>query len=555
MYKVEFENGQIVEFDRQPTQADIEEVAKTFKQTKSTVPQRNQKLEDFLGKGLLSTRPQQTMIPKPQSELRQDLSQTVQGISNAIQKRGQQYADVQTREQGLGSRVLQSGGAGLGAIADVSGELFKGGVKAVLSQEDEERVKGALSNAIQSVYAVPQIKEFVDATEEKRQELKTTNPEAYQNIAALADIVNGLLSVTGAGVGAKGASQVVGKLDEVITTGSQQVATKAPQVLAQTQEVISDVVEQTKNIKIPTIKPNQVKAEQALAQVVNSRATNPTRLGFDIRQAKQALSNIDIDTSKPFSYKELTDSLGDQVRFLSEKQDEILSTSPQVFKLKDLTEKVKLADGSTVTISPVKTSIDELKDFYSATNSTSKLKTIVELEQKLKKGELTAKDINDLARMHGADLTGFNANGQLASGLSKQAAENTRKDLKRLLREKFNDPISKEIDAVLASTINTQKLVARMAADVQKLQQKLKNRNLMEKLGAGAAQVFDLATFGTAKGFIAKLLPSNVGIKTLNSLDLEKQLQKNLKTIQEALKATDDKTITTKVKEFLEANK
>ena len=78
-----------------------------------------------------------------------------------------------------------------------------------------------------------------------------------------------------------------------------------------------------------------------------------------------------------------------------------------------------------------------------------------------------------------------------------------------------------------------------METQVQKLYQKVKNRTLAQKVGGVVADVFDLATMGTLRGFVQKLLPSNVGLKTANSLDLQNELAKNLAQIQRLNKIKD----------------
>jgi len=162
------------------------------------------------------------------------------------------------------------------------------------------------------------------------------------------------------------------------------------------------------------------------------------------------------------------------------------------------------------------------------------------LINKAKKEGLTPLEINKVAQRHGTDLNAFNANGELASGLKKQTVENTRKGLKETSRSFLLGSKAQDADKRVSDLIRVKGLVDDAAEKVSALKQKVKDRGLGAKIGAGAFKAFDLLTGGVAKGVIGAALPSNVGLKTLNYLDLEKELAKNLKLIEYLNKAPDD---------------
>ena len=55
----------------------------------------------------------------------------------------------------------------------------------------------------------------------------------------------------------------------------------------------------------------------------------------------------------------------------------------------------------------------------------------------------------------------------------------------------------------------------------------------------------DKLTFGGPKAFITKIFfPSNVGLKTMNSLDFEAALSKNLGQINKLLNLSDEQLVT-----------
>lgn len=89
---------------------------------------------------------------------------------------------------------------------------------------------------------------------------------------------------------------------------------------------------------------------------------------------------------------------------------------------------------SAVKSNYVQQAIDQLKDFYTKTNDAQGLSDIKSMEEKANTEGLTSKELNDLSKEHGLTIKAFNANGEAASGLTKQAAENTRAGVKTTAR-------------------------------------------------------------------------------------------------------------------------
>ncbi len=89
---------------------------------------------------------------------------------------------------------------------------------------------------------------------------------------------------------------------------------------------------------------------------------------------------------------------------------------------------------SKVKTNYVKQAIDQLKEFYAKINDAQGLSDIKALEKKAIKEGLSSQELNNLAKEHGSVINAFNANGEAASGLSKQAAENTRSGVKATAR-------------------------------------------------------------------------------------------------------------------------
>lgn len=167
---------------------------------------------------------------------------------------------------------------------------------------------------------------------------------------------------------------------------------------------------------------------------------------------------------------------------------------------------------------------------------------------------LTIQEVNDLARLHGQELSGFNANGELASGLTKQAAENTRNGLKATVRQLAGDKggkASEAIDKSISDTIRTRDLVGEVQSKVNDLQQKIKERTLGEKAGRLFSQVVNTLGLNTPKGAIEYFLGRGTGLKTLNALDLEKGLQEGLKAINSLVNTDTENSFIKAAQNFL----
>ncbi|MEK7112553.1 MAG: hypothetical protein AAB875_04445, partial [Patescibacteria group bacterium] len=126
--------------------------------------------------------------------------------------------------------------------------------------------------------------------------------------------------------------------------------------------------------------------------------------------------------------------------------------------------------------------------------------------------------------------------------------ENVRKGVKDTLRNLLPDDKAKLIDKNLSEHINTKELVQKMEEKVNSLSQKVSDRGLIEKVGRLTGKTVDVATGGFVKGALTSFIPSNVGKKVMNSLDLEKNLSKNLKLIEKADKLIGNETFVQSLK-------
>lgn len=269
----------------------------------------------------------------------------------------------------------------------------------------------------------------------------------------------------------------------------------------------------------------------------------------DIMQGQKILQNPKLKGTK--TYQEGVDVLDKEVKNLVKKQDDFLGKDTTTRKFKDITVSTKVGD-ETIKNNYVKDAIKQLKNYFVSTNDVSNLRKIEQFEEKARTKGITVKEINDIARIHGERLNAFNASGELSSGLNKQAAENTRAGLKTTVRELFGGKKSKAIDKQIGDTIRVRKLFTDMSEKVNTLKQRIQERSLGAKAGYLVGKIVNTLGLGSPKGIVEALIPRGQGFKVMNALDLEKNLQKNIKILQEMSdKSVPESTLISKMESFL----
>lgn len=259
----------------------------------------------------------------------------------------------------------------------------------------------------------------------------------------------------------------------------------------------------------------------------------------DKKKAAEVLYNIGINEIK--SGEDLENVLNKKIESLANAQNEIAVKNTTPLANKDLKLQVKVGEKAK-NFSYVKEGLNQLKSFYNSVNDKVGKERITQVIDKLNKQGLTLKEVNQIAIEHGEKLKGFNASGQLASGLTKQASENTRKGIKSIFRQNLEGlgKKSEEIDKALSKTLRVKTLVQKRNESVSALQQKLKERNIFQKLTANGVKIFNTILGGTPKAAIEALGVSNVGNKIDNFMDLERTLLQDLKEIQKLMKMSDE---------------
>ena len=265
----------------------------------------------------------------------------------------------------------------------------------------------------------------------------------------------------------------------------------------------------------------------------------------DISQAKRALSSIDTQGVKTF--KDLKETMENKTASLASKLDDYLDEQDlQLGNLKSSELAIETKVGErTIRQDFISDSLKQLNELYKTIKDAPAQARILDLHKKLTAEGLTRKELNNLAREYGREFgnKAFSKMGEPLTSVNAQAFENTRKGIKKTVRQNIEGDVAQTLDEQMSDLIETERLVGKMEEKVNTLFQKVKKRGILEKGARKLADVVNLATFNTIHGFISRMLPSNVGLKTMNSLDIQEELGKNLIKIDNLLKTADDKTL------------
>lgn len=468
-----------------------------------------------------------------------DVKDTFIGVGEAGNERIDKAREIlKDGDFNVAQKLMGVLGQVAGGAADTVGEVNMGLGKLALTQDAEDKLAGIVGDAAE----------------------KLSETETVQSIASwyngldkdnklIVDSAGGIASLMAEVVGLKGVGKVVSKAANV----TEKAASATAKVAKEGVKAVGESVDAFRAARQPArIAAQEAKVDDAVGRILQGAPE-------DVPAAKRALSQV--DTTDVRTYADLNGKLNARLEAVRKKLDTELDTKyPDRIPADKLMQKTTVGD-QIVTTNPVKDGLDEMITFFQKTNNAPEAARYLQLKNKFETEGLTLKEINQISRDHGKNLNAFNASGELASGLSKQAAENTRKGLKQVVRDRLPDDvklpdgtntnISKELDSQMSDLLDTLKLTEQAEVKVSKLENRIKNRTLAQKVGGAAADVADLATFGTLRGFVGKLIPSNMGNKTMNYLDIQKELQKNLKEIDKLLEIKDEKKFAAQLDEYL----
>ena len=447
------------------------------------------------------------MTEQPKPKKQGILSSLTSGIKSAFEGRVDTASDEIVRaQQGEISpqrAALRTGGQAAAFAFDVPFEAAKAVAPAPVKEAAKSVIEKVAGTGIAQTIAG------------KYNQFKERSPEAAKDVEAIFNI-GGLIPV--AGITGKVAAKTTEKIAQ--KTGAAVEASRAARIETAAQELDATIG------KIVQGKPGDIpKAAQALRQV---------------------------DTTGVKTYSELGERIDDKVELLSTQLDEFLEAQGGTLT-KDKLRTVTEVGDEVIEQNFVDDAVTQLKELYTGTKDAPSLAKITQLGNKLETEGLTRKELNDLAREYGVEFgsKAFNKIGDPLTSVNAQAFENTRKGIKSAVRNVTEGDAPKLIDSQLSALLRTRPLVSKMEEKVNALYQRVQQRGLLERAARGVADVVNIATFNTVSGFISRLLPSNVGLKVLNSIELEKNLQKNLKKVDDIMKAKDDATVIQGLQELI----
>lgn len=319
--------------------------------------------------------------------------------------------------------------------------------------------------------------------------------------------------------------EIKGKFADVFTGLTLALGEQAaPAVAAKASDLASGAVDTAGNV-ITGAKDSITGAASNIKEAISPSLTPEEQVGNiiqgkikDIAPAQRTFDALPSDTPpiSDMSPKELSNTIQEKIiePNLSE-TDTKFANDTTTHPMEDF-EQTTGTGNNEIKTNYVQEAIDQLKKFYTATKDSEGLSRITALEDKalgepltpeeinsLKvehlgeadyqpptRGEpegLTSKELNDLAKEHGREIKGFNANGEAGGGITKQAAENVRTGLKSTARQILGetDPEgaaeAERLDKETSDAIKTKKLLDRQVEKENTSIQKNGKPNILDK--------------------------------------------------------------------------
>ena len=415
---------------------------------------------------------------------------------------------------------LRTVGGVAGGLGDVLGQVMVSGFRALPDiVEDPLRAKGRdiLESEVGQL-GMAALQQGFEAYDEWRE----SHPRAAKSLEATINIAEWIPIGKGAGLAFKGAKR--------ITPPAKAIA-----------ELPEKGIKQIK----------KVRTDKAISQVDDLVGTIAQGKKAELPKVKRALKDLDTEGVK--TYSQLRERVDEKIKVISKEVDDYLTKeAPKPLKLNKMITKTKVND-KVVYQNFALRALDDMAEMYTKIGDDVNATKYIEMKNKAEGTGLTLKDYNQLSRDYNTTFgnKAFSKTGDPLTSVNAVKYENTRKGLKNSIRNKIETDTPKELDASLSELYTTQRLVKKMEERVQTLAQKVQKRNIFQKVAGGLAGVVDIATLGAPKAFIMKLfIPSNVGMKTLNALDLDKALKKNLDKLRKINKMDDEKIAKEVIKEI-----
>lgn len=456
-------------------------------------------------KGVIQTPvPAKSAVGNYDDQAGQNLRDTAnQGGQNAIKA----ISSVSKNAKDAGGSPLAYAASAGSAAGHVAGDIA-GTAGGILGSVISPLIPQSVKNGIGDV-----TKHISDAVDK----IPGMTPEIAKS---LGDVFNTLSLGIGGGAEAP--------LGNAVESGTKAVAEAASPVLEKASQAASKVGEGTANIAgkvkegfLPTMTPSE-----AAGHVVQGSTE-------DIPAATRSLSSLDTRGVK--TYSDLSDRIKSEISPLAKKVDSELLKNPQNGRSIKSFEQTIGKGASEIKVNYVKQALDQLKAHFQKTNDIQGLSKIQSIENNARIKGMSYKDVNDLARLHGSTINAFNANGEAAAGLTKQAAENTRSGLKEISRSGLGGKEAEALDSKLSDLYDTQRLVEKMKESVNKATQKTAKQGVIPKVIGkavkGGIKVIDTVTGNPLKS-LGKEMGMGVGTSSMSPIEIEQSLSKALRVLR-----------------------
>jgi len=434
-------------------------------------------------------------------------------------KQKESLSRMKKGEQGFLETGLQELGQGIGSASEVGfetlrsvpglGKLIDKSI-GVVGQSIAEN-KGLLGEIANSEKVQNALKEY-----------ELLSPRQKSNIEALFEVGT---SIIGGGSAKPVAKGTVGAIKEGISTA---------------EAIAKDTA---RSVRLSNARKSAQEAMEASRRILGKQAKGKIK---DISKGIKVLSRL--DTTGVETYRDLKGVVERGIEKNLDDIDAIYESVPGKRVLADLNieDTVKVGDRTTkVTTNHVQEALDHLEETYGKAGMKKEQARIQLLKEQTQIDGLTPREINEIAREYGKEVgsKAFNKKGDALTSVNARMFENTRKGVKETARGFLPDDASKALDIETSEMIRVKDLVNNMEEAVSALESKIEKRNIFEKMGRGLGIGVDMATGGALRAFVTKLMPSNIGLKTLNSLHLQEKLAKDLKKIRDATTKYSDEQL------------
>lgn len=474
----------------------------------------------------------------------------INDINNQVYAKGsQEYQKYKAGEQSMGAGIVKSiGGSAQGTLQE-GGEIANATVNTPVMEAfggafniADAVAQGKLSQAGQEILATAPVQQLLQSAQsgdglisiDKYNAWKAENPVMAKNLEAVINIASIVPAVQGVKDVVLGTKAVVGATKEVLGT-----------VIKDTSAAFSKIPRATD--KLATIAKESINPTVSKEKAIGEVLQGTTK---DIKKASEGLNLIDTTGIK--TYKELDNTINDKISTLARTVDNEFAQDTTKTILDNLTITKPTKAGGSVSVNYVDNALKQLEELYNKTGDIVSETDIRDLRNLAQTQGLTKLEINDIARTYGQEFgeKAFGKIGEPLTSVNAQLYENTRKGIKEVARNGLSSDAAKQADQAMSSLYNTRVLVKKNVEAVNKLMNRIEERGLVEKIGHSVSKYADILTGGGLRGFVGGLLPRGAGYKTLNALDLENLLERNLKIIQQASQAktaAEVKTITSKL--------